>query len=307
MQRLLLTALLALALAACGQEPAATPAPPAAEAAAPAPAPASEAAAEPANAEAADPGAASTDPADADADAAGSADDAAAPADAGEADEAAASDAASDAASGPAATTAAADVPLPGGPPPREGVDFEILPLPQPTYGSGDGIEVAEVFSYTCIHCANLQPYLNAWHERLPADVRFVYVPAAFGGVVDNFARAYFASEAMGLLEKTHDALFSAVLVERRIRTGSEEELADWYAAQGADRDVFLSTMRSFAVTGKLNRARQFALNTGVSSTPTIIVAGKYRAVATREGGMEGLLNTVDWLVARERGTAPDF
>src|SRR5690606_7533691 len=303
MQRLLLTALLALALAACGQEPAATPAPPAAEAAAPAPAPASEAAAEPANAEAADPGAASTDPADADADAAGSADDAAAPADAGEADEAAASDAAS----GPAATTAAADVPLPGGPPPREGVDFEILPLPQPTYGSGDGIEVAEVFSYTCIHCANLQPYLNAWHERLPADVRFVYVPAAFGGVVDNFARAYFASEAMGLLEKTHDALFSAVLVERRIRTGSEEELADWYAAQGADRDVFLSTMRSSAVTGKLNRARQFALNTGVRSTPTIIVAGKYRAVATREGGMEGLLNTVDWLVARERGTALDF
>ncbi|HLS83536.1 MAG TPA: thiol:disulfide interchange protein DsbA/DsbL [Arenimonas sp.] len=308
MQRLLLTALLALALAACGQEPAATPAPPAAEAAAPAPAPASEADAEPADpdaasTDAASTDAASTDAADADADAAGSADDAAAPADAGEADEAAASDAAS----GPAATTAAADVPLPGGPPPREGVDFEILPLPQPTYGSGDGIEVAEVFSYTCIHCANLQPYLNAWHERLPADVRFVYVPAAFGGVVDNFARAYFASEAMGLLEKTHDALFSAVLVERRIRTGSEEELADWYAAQGADRDVFLSTMRSFAVTGKLNRARQFALNTGVSSTPTIIVAGKYRAVATREGGMEGLLNTVDWLVARERGTAPDF
>jgi hypothetical protein len=35
-----------------------------------------------------------------------------------------------------------------------------------------------------------------------------------------------------------------------------------------------------------------------------MIVAGKYSAVANGERGAEGLLQTVDWLVARERAAA---
>ncbi len=209
----------------------------------------------------------------------------------------------------PAPTPAPATSPepvaaAPTGPEPREGIDYVVLASPQPTFSQGPGIEVAEVFSYTCIHCANLQPRLNTWKAGLAPDVRFIYVPAAFGGAVDNLGRGYYAAEAVGLLDKTHDALFRAVLIERSFQTGSEEEIADWYAKQGADREAFLSTMRSFAVTGKLNRARQFALRTGVDSTPSMIVAGKYRAVANGERGMEGLLSTVDWLVARERAAA---
>ncbi len=201
------------------------------------------------------------------------------------------------------ASAAAGTMPaLPPGPAPREGIDYEVLASPQPTFTQGAGIEVAEVFSYTCIHCANLQPKLNAWKANLAPDVRFTYVPAVFGGAADNFARGYYAAEATGQLDKTHDELFRAVLIERKFQTGSEDEIADWYAGYGADREAFLSTMRSFAVTGKLNRARQFALRTGVDSTPTMIVAGKYRAVATGDRGMDGLLATVDWLVMRERG-----
>jgi thiol:disulfide interchange protein DsbA len=186
---------------------------------------------------------------------------------------------------------------------PREGIDYTVLASPQPTYGQG-GIEVAEVFAYTCIHCANLQPLLNSWKAQQPSDVRFTYVPGAFGGIADNFARGYFAAEATGLLDKTHDNLFKAVLIERKFQTASIEEIADWYASQGADRDAFLSTMQSFAVNAKLNRARQFAMRTGVESTPTMIVNGKYSAIANGERGAEGLLQTVDWLVARERAAA---
>ena len=107
----------------------------------------------------------------------------------------------------------------------------------------------------------------------------------------------------MGLLDKTHGKLFSAVLVERKFQSGTEEEIADWYAAEGADRDAFLSTMKSFSVTAKVNRARQFALRGNVEATPTVIIAGKYAASTTRDRGPEGLLATVDWLVARERAT----
>ena len=183
---------------------------------------------------------------------------------------------------------------------PREGVDYTVLPEPQPTFGSG-GIEVAEVFAYTCIHCANLQPAINAWKPTLAQDVRFRYVPGAFGGPSDNFARGFFAAETMGLLDKTHDGVFKAFFVERKFQTGSVEEIADHYASQGADRDAFLSTMNSFAVTAKVNRARQFAQRTNVQATPTMIINGKYSATTTNDRGPEGLLATIEYLVAVER------
>jgi thiol:disulfide interchange protein DsbA len=189
---------------------------------------------------------------------------------------------------------------------PREGIDYTVLAEPQPTFSPGAGIEVAEVFAYTCSHCANLQPAINTWKPGLASDVRFVYVPGAFGGVGDNFARAYFTAETTGLADKTHDAMFRAVLVDRAFKSGSLEELADWYGLQGADRDTFLSTMNSFAITAKVNRARQFALRTNVQATPTVIINGKYSASMTGDRGPQGLLDTIDWLVAQERaGTTP--
>lgn len=187
--------------------------------------------------------------------------------------------------------------------PPRYGTDYEILPVPQPTYGSGK-IEVAEVFGYTCIHCAHLQPSVDTWKPTLASDVRFEYVPGVFGGVWDNFARAYFAAQIMGVQDKTHDAIFKAIHIERSIKTGDLPEIADLYAKQGVDREKFLATMQSFAVTAKLNRAKQFALRTGVTGTPTMIVAGKYRVSVPQDRGFEGMLSTVDFLLGYERAAA---
>lgn len=180
---------------------------------------------------------------------------------------------------------------------PVAGKDYVVLSAPQPTWGTG-GIEVAEVFSYSCSHCANFQPLVNAWKKKLPADVRFRYVPAVFGGVWDNTARAYFAAEALGVQAKTHDAIFKAFFIERKIKTGSIEELADIYAGLGVDRKKMLATMNGFTVSSKLNRARQFAVRAGVDSTPSLIVNGKYR-VTTKT--LESSLQVADFLVQKER------
>lgn len=186
---------------------------------------------------------------------------------------------------------------------PRVGVDYEVLATPQPTYASGK-IEVAEVFSYRCIHCAEFQPSVNAWKKTMPADVRWEYVPGAFGGSWDDFARAYFAAEILGVQARTHDAVFKGVFVDQLIKSGSAEEIAGMYGKWGVDSAKFLSTMQSFGVTAKLNRARQFALRTGVNATPTIIVNGKYRVNVTKDRGWDGMLSAVNYLVAMERAEA---
>jgi thiol:disulfide interchange protein DsbA len=214
--------------------------------------------------------------------------------------------AAAHAAAKPAAPAAGYPVgPPPTSPPtagfvPKAGLDYIVLPTPQPTYGQGK-IEVAEVFSYRCIHCAEFQPKVNAWKKTMPADVRWEYVPAVFGGSWDDFARAYFAADLLGVQKRTHDAVFKGVFVDQMLKTGSPEEIADMYAHWGVDKAKFLATMSSFGVTAKLNRARQFALRTGISGTPTIIVDGKYRVEVTTQHGFEGMLATTSWLIAQER------
>ena len=202
----------------------------------------------------------------------------------------------------PAATAPAARPANPGFVP-RPGTDFIVLPTPQPTFNQGK-IEIAEVFSYRCIHCAEFQPKVNVWKKTMPSDVRWEYVPAVFGGTWDTFARAYFAAQLMGVQPKTHDKVFNGVFVDRTAGNGSVEEIAEMYGKWGVDKAKMLATMNSFGVTAKLNRAHQFAVRAGVDATPTIIVNGKYRVPVTPDRGFDGMLATTDYLIAQERALA---
>jgi thiol:disulfide interchange protein DsbA len=204
------------------------------------------------------------------------------------------------AAAAPAAVPATALAGIPAGFTPRAGDHYEILNPAQPTWGQGK-IEVAEVFSYRCIHCAEFQPLVNNWKKTMPADVRWEYVPASFGGTWDTFARAFFAAQILGIQPKTHDNVFKGVFVEQAAGTGSVEDIATMYAKWGVDREKMLATMNSFGVTAKLSRAHQFAVRTGVDGTPTIIVNGKYRVSVSPQHGFEDMLATTSWLIAQER------
>lgn len=186
---------------------------------------------------------------------------------------------------------------------PRPGIDYEVLPTPQPTYGKGK-IEVVEVFSYACIHCAHFQPEVDAWLKRLPADVRFEYVPAVFQPVWERFARAFLTAKALGVLPRTHALLFKAVHEDHVFKNGSLEEISDWFASRGVNRDKFMAKMQSPEIDAAVDRAKQFALRVGIESTPTLVIAGKYRATAQGDRGFEGLLRTADYLLAQERAAA---
>ncbi len=183
---------------------------------------------------------------------------------------------------------------------PVAGKDYVVFTAPQPTWGTG-GIEVAEVFSYSCVHCAEFEPLVSAWKKRLPADVRFTYVPAVFGGPWDDTARAYFSAVALGIQPKTHAPLFKAFYIDKKIKTGSLEELAAFYANYGVDKKKMLDTMNSLTISSKLNRAKQFALRAGVKSTPSLIINGKYRITARTH---EESLIVAEFLIQKERASA---
>lgn len=194
------------------------------------------------------------------------------------------------------------------GPPPVEGTDYEIIPNGQPFEPAAGKVEVAEVFNHVCPACAQFQPLVSAWKSKLPADVSFVYVPAQFGGPFDTYARAFYAAQALGLQDKTHDALYRAIHIDRSLKgeRGSDtpQDIARFYQAYGADPAQFVETMGSFAVEGKLAKAKQFAQRSGIQGTPTLIVAGKYRVTGSDSATRADQVRIANQLVAMERTAA---
>lgn len=184
-------------------------------------------------------------------------------------------------------------------PPPVAGTDYVEIPNGQ-TFDTPPGkVEVVEFFGYVCPFCASVQPQVAALKAKLPPDVHFVYVPAPFGGPWENYAKAYYAADAMGLVAKTHEALFRAIHIDRSLKgergMDSPESIAAFYANYGADPKLFLSSMQSFAVATKVNRARQYMnaafANGDQMGTPTFLVDGKYRVKGKSTDDMFRILN----------------
>jgi thiol:disulfide interchange protein DsbA len=220
--------------------------------------------------------------------------------------EAAATPAANESTPPPAAATPvapAAAIAPPSGPEPREGIDYTLIDPPAPFAPTPGKIEVAEVFAYYCIHCATLQSRVTPWKAALPADVEFRYVPMAHGSS-EPFARAFYAAEAMGEHDRTHAAMFKAIGEERRFKSGTAEDIAALYEETGVDREALLSTMRSFAINAQIARNQKAVARWAIEGTPTFIVNGRYRAVVSGDRGHDGLISTVEHLIARERAAA---
>lgn len=176
---------------------------------------------------------------------------------------------------------------------------YELVEPAQPTEAPAGQVEVIEVFNHTCIHCYDFQPKVVAWLKTKPANVKFTYLAAPLGGPFDVFARGYFAAEALGVADKAHQGVFDAVFKEHAKIT-TIEELADVYAKLGVKREDFLAAANSFAVNARMKRTAQMLARYDALSTPTILVAGKYRVTGQTAGSYDYVFPVVDRLVAQE-------
>lgn len=190
----------------------------------------------------------------------------------------------------------------PSGPAPVAGTDYLDIEGGQPFQPAAGKIEVAEVFGYVCPACFRFQPLIGPWKAGLPSDVNFVYLPAMFGGTWDDYARAFYAAQTLGVQEKTHEALYQAIHAEGKLKgergRDSVQDIANFYAGYGVDPKKFADTMASFGVAAQTNRAKQFAMRSKISGTPSLVVNGKYLVKGT---SYQDMLRIADHLIARER------
>ncbi|WP_303291683.1 thiol:disulfide interchange protein DsbA/DsbL [Marinobacter sp. SS5-14b] len=184
----------------------------------------------------------------------------------------------------------------------ENGVHYRTLSNPVST-SSQEGVEVAEVFWYGCPHCYNFKPLAEAWEESAPEYVNYVRLPAVLGESWAPHAIAYYALEALGDLDKAHDALFDALAGERR-PLNSGEALADFVADHGVDSEAFIDAYNSFTVQSRVRQAQARIMGAQITGTPTMLVNGKYVVSASMANGHENVLKVVEHLVEKERAAS---
>ena len=172
--------------------------------------------------------------------------------------------------------------------------------LDKPISSNTDAIIVNEFFGYSCPHCNAFAPALHSWSEQQPEGVHLVEIPVVFGRSWENYAKAYYISLQLGILEQTHAAMFNAVHVQKR-RILTKAALQKFFAEQGINAADFDNAYNSFDLKNKLRQGNRLAARAKITSVPSMLVNGKYMVDANAAGSQEGMLAVVDYLVAKER------
>jgi protein dithiol oxidoreductase (disulfide-forming) len=195
---------------------------------------------------------------------------------------------------------------------------FPVVPAQATSVGPGK-IEVAEIFSYACPFCAQINPLIQKFRAGLPANAQMVFIPASFNPSEDwpMFQRATCTAQTLGIFDKTHDQMFDAVWQTgelaiadpqtRRLKNPlpTIEDAAKYYNhISGVPVQKFLDAAKSFGVDTQMRRDDALLISYHVDSTPTLIVNGKYRITGVSAGGMAQMLELAKWLVAKEAATA---
>lgn len=180
------------------------------------------------------------------------------------------------------------------------GTDYVPLERPVPA-DNRKGVEVVEVFAFSCPHCYQLEPVLQQWLSKNKGRVKFVGMPVVGNPSQEGMARAFYAAQALGKEHAYREALFDAI----------HKQGMDWQnpatfvqAARqvGLDPARFQAMMNSFSVAAKVNQARQLTEEYGVTGVPSLIVAGRYRTSPAYTGGDNTkLMQVVGQLVQKAR------
>lgn len=196
-----------------------------------------------------------------------------------------------------------------------EGVNYFLVDPARPPSLPKGKVLVTEVFSYACPACNLFQPTMKKLKQTLPPNAVVDYVPAAFNPSEDwpMFQLAYCTAQTLGVADKTHDAMFTAVWQTNELAVidpatrglkspmPTIQDAAKFYRIQaGVPIDKFIETSKSFAVDMKVRAADGLVQAYRVDRTPTIVVNGKYRLHTESAGGPDQLIELVNYLVAKE-------
>lgn len=183
-------------------------------------------------------------------------------------------------------------------PPLRAEIDYRLIRTQPVSVTSG--IEVIDFFWYGCPHCNNLQPALEQWISRKPADVTIRRIPAVLRDSWAPHARIYYTLEALGEVDRLHQQVYRSYHVEE-LHMSKPEVMSEWAVRHGIARERWDAAYVSAAVTGKVEHAAILTRMYGIEGTPSLVIDGHYLTSGNMAGTIEQLVPMLDRLVRLAR------
>ncbi|NVM79363.1 thiol:disulfide interchange protein DsbA [Duganella sp. SG902] len=158
---------------------------------------------------------------------------------------------------------------------PKNGVEYKTLAAPQPV-DTGKKVEIIEFFDYACPHCAAFDDSLNAWVKKQGDNIVFKRMHISRAGTDLPQEKMFFTLEAMGVLTpELHSKAFKEIHVNRN-PLRRDEQVFEFIAKQGIDKQKFIDTYRGFGVAGRVRKSTAMMDAYNVDSWPMLAVDGKY-------------------------------
>jgi thiol:disulfide interchange protein DsbA len=186
----------------------------------------------------------------------------------------------------------------------RQNIEYRLI-AEQPVE-IGDRIEVIDFFWYGCPFCNELQPALEAWLKRKPADVFLRRIPAILNDSWKPHARIYYTLERLNEAARLHLQVYHSYHVEL-LHMSKPDVMAEWAVRHGIDRQRWLDAYYSRDVDEKVERAKKLTRAYTVAGTPTLVVDGRYLTSGELAPSLQGMIPVLEDLIrlARRQRVAP--
>ena len=179
----------------------------------------------------------------------------------------------------------------------RLGRDYTIVDNPLPVKKDGI-VEVTESFWYGCGGCYSFEPAINDWASKQGSDIKFKKMPVPWSQVHQLHAALYYTIDALKLDSSTHSAVFVTIHKEGNFLQ-TPKRIEDFLKNFGVAPEITSQYLNSFTIKQKINRDAKHAKQLKISSTPMIVVDGKY--IIETKRSYEEMLNIVDYVVELQK------
>ena len=176
----------------------------------------------------------------------------------------------------------------------RQNIEYRVIP--QQPVETGQRIEVIDFFWYGCPYCNALQPALEAWRKRKPADVVLRHIPAILNDSWKPHARIYYTLEQLNEAARLHLQVYYGYHVEL-LHMSKPDVAGEWAERHGIDRQRWLDAYYSPEVDAKVARAEALTQAYTVAGTPTLVVDGRYLTSGELAPSLQGMVPVLEDLI----------
>lgn len=162
--------------------------------------------------------------------------------------------------------------------------NYQEVKTPQPTNLEPGKVLVQQFLWHKCIHCYDLEKYVDIWDKSKPSNVVFERIPVAWGanfladGSYYNLAKISFKSGKIteAQLNEINQQLFDISFVSKQeLNQKTAFPIFKNYKIASTE-DEFSSLLNSFVVSTEKMRAEKLTKAYDVKGVPVFVIDGKY-------------------------------